>query len=129
MKKTTAQKAATYRLPETTTPEKLEMKLMNNLGTILTFGNHILAAGYFYDPTGAATTAPSTSSPPGIHTLRRRHQAGQHFGRNLHRQRPRHCLGDEPGKLKQPQHNTIGMEPEGSVPRYSRTGLFFLCSF
>ena len=26
MKKTTAQKAATYRLPETTTPEKMEMK-------------------------------------------------------------------------------------------------------
>ena len=28
MKKTTAQKAATYRLPEATTPENLEMKLM-----------------------------------------------------------------------------------------------------
>ena len=52
MKKATAQKAATYRLPETTTPENLEMKLMNNLGTILTFGDHILAAGYFYDPNG-----------------------------------------------------------------------------
>ena len=52
MKKTTAQKAATYRLPETTTPENLEMKLMNNLGTILTFGDRILAAGYFYDPNG-----------------------------------------------------------------------------
>ena len=44
MKKTTAQKAATYRLPEATTPENLEMKLMNNLGTILTFGDRILAA-------------------------------------------------------------------------------------
>ena len=52
MKKATAQKAATYRLPETTTPENLEMKLTNNLGTILTFGDHILAAGYFYDPNG-----------------------------------------------------------------------------
>ena len=52
MKKATAQKAATYRLPETTTPENLEMKLMNNLGTILTFGDRILAAGYFYDPNG-----------------------------------------------------------------------------
>ena len=52
MKKTTAQKAATYRLPEATTPENLEMKLMNNLGTILTFGDRILAAGYFYDPNG-----------------------------------------------------------------------------
>ena len=28
------------------------MKLMNNLGTILTFGDRILAAGYFYDPNG-----------------------------------------------------------------------------
>ena len=35
-----------------TTPENLEMKLMNNLGTILTFGDRILAAGYFYDPNG-----------------------------------------------------------------------------
>ena len=32
MKKTTAQKTAAYRLPEATTPENLEMKLMNNLG-------------------------------------------------------------------------------------------------
>lgn len=52
MKKTTAQKTAAYRLPEATTPENLEMKLMNNLGTILTFGDRILAAGYFYDPNG-----------------------------------------------------------------------------
>ena len=66
MKKTTAQKAATYRLPETTTPENLEMKLMNNLGTILTFGDRIIAAGYFYDPNGAATTALCTGSPPRI---------------------------------------------------------------
>ena len=52
MKKATAQKAATYRLPETATPEHLETKLMNNLCTILTFGDRILAAGYFYDPNG-----------------------------------------------------------------------------
>lgn len=45
MKKTTAQKTAAYRLPEATTPENLEMKLMNNLGTILTFGDRILAVG------------------------------------------------------------------------------------
>mgnify|MGYP000192301083 CR=1 FL=1 len=30
----------------------LEMKLMNNLGTILTFGDRILAVGYFYDSNG-----------------------------------------------------------------------------
>ena len=30
----------------------LEMKLVNNLGTILTYGDRILAAGYFYDPNG-----------------------------------------------------------------------------
>ena len=52
MKKAAAQKAKTYRLPETTTPEMLEMSLMNDRGSILTFGNHILAAGYFYDPNG-----------------------------------------------------------------------------
>jgi hypothetical protein len=52
MKKATAQKAKTYRLPETTTPEMLEMRLMNDRGSILTFGDHILAAGYFYDPNG-----------------------------------------------------------------------------
>lgn len=80
MKKATAQKAATYRLPETTTPENLEMKLMNNLGTILTFGDHILAAGYFYDPNGRSyygavyrfttgiTPAKATSSWPAFRT-------------------------------------------------------------
>ena len=52
MKKTTAQKTAAYRLPDATTPENLEMKLMNNLGTILTFGDRILAVGYFYDSNG-----------------------------------------------------------------------------
>ena len=52
MKKATAQKAKTYRLPETTTPEMLEMRLMNDRGSILTFGDLILAAGYFYDPNG-----------------------------------------------------------------------------
>ena len=34
MKKATAQKAKTYRLPETTTPEMLEMRLMNDRGSI-----------------------------------------------------------------------------------------------
>ena len=38
--------------PEATTPDNLEMTLMNNLGTIPTFGDRILAAGYFYDPNG-----------------------------------------------------------------------------
>ena len=52
MTKTTPPKTAAYRLPEATTPENLEMKLMNNLGTILTFGDRILAVGYFYDSNG-----------------------------------------------------------------------------
>ena len=52
MKKTTAQKAASYRLPETTTPEMLEVRLMNDRGTLLTFDDRILVAGYFYDPSG-----------------------------------------------------------------------------
>ena len=47
MKKTTAQKAATYRLPEATTPENLEMKLMNNLGTILTIGDSVITTYNF----------------------------------------------------------------------------------
>ena len=52
MKKTTAQKAASYRLPEATTPEMLEVRLMNDRGTLLTFDDRILVAGYFYDPSG-----------------------------------------------------------------------------
>lgn len=52
MKKATAQKAKTYRLPETTTPEMLEVRLMNDRGTLLTFDDRILVAGYFYDPNG-----------------------------------------------------------------------------
>ena len=48
MKKTTAQKAASYRLPEATTPEMLEVRLMNDRGTLLTFDDRILVAGYFY---------------------------------------------------------------------------------
>ena len=34
----------TYRLPETTTPEELEM----HWSTVLNFGNHVLLAGYYY---------------------------------------------------------------------------------
>lgn len=52
MTKNTAAKAETYRLPTTTTPESLEMRLMHNSGTILTFGEFTLAAGYSYDPSG-----------------------------------------------------------------------------
>jgi hypothetical protein len=48
----TAAKAGTYRLQKTTTPENLEMKMMNSGGTILTFGDRILVAGYYYDPNG-----------------------------------------------------------------------------
>lgn len=52
MTKNTAAKAETYRLQKTTTPEDLEMRLMHNRGTILTFGDFTLAAGYYYDPNG-----------------------------------------------------------------------------
>lgn len=45
-------KAETYRLPQITTPESLEMRLMNNRGTILTFGDRILVAGYYFNPNG-----------------------------------------------------------------------------
>lgn len=52
MKKQNTTKANTYRLHQTTTPENLEMRLMSNCDTVLTFGNRILVAGYFYDPNG-----------------------------------------------------------------------------
>lgn len=45
-------KANAYRLPKTTTPETLETNLMQNNGSVLTFGNRILATGYFYNPNG-----------------------------------------------------------------------------
>ncbi|WP_322204470.1 hypothetical protein [Acutalibacter intestini] len=52
MKKQNTNKAQTYRLPQTTTPENLETRLMLGGGTLLTFGDRILVAGYFYDPSG-----------------------------------------------------------------------------
>lgn len=52
MKKQNTAKASTYRLPTSTTPENLEMKLMYDNGVILTFNDRILVAGYFYDPNG-----------------------------------------------------------------------------
>ena len=52
MTKKTAAKADAYRLQRVTTPEELEMKMMHNSGTILTFGNFTLAAGYYYNPNG-----------------------------------------------------------------------------
>lgn len=52
MTKNTAAKAEIYRLQTTTTPESLEMRLMHNSGTILTFGEFTLAAGYSYNPNG-----------------------------------------------------------------------------
>ncbi len=45
-------KAKTYRIPATTTPEDLEMERALDNGTILTFGDRILVAGYFYNPNG-----------------------------------------------------------------------------
>ena len=52
MTKNTAAKASTYRLQTTTTPENLEMWLMHNLGTNLTYGDRVLVAGYYYNPNG-----------------------------------------------------------------------------
>ncbi len=52
MKTTNTNKASAYRLPTTTTPENLETRLMGDRGTILTFGDRILVAGYFYNPNG-----------------------------------------------------------------------------
>ena len=45
-------KASIYRLQKATTPERLEMSLMHSGGSILTFGDRILVAGYFYSPNG-----------------------------------------------------------------------------
>ena len=52
MNSNTVAKAETYRLPTASTPENLEMRLMHNSGAILTFGDRILVAGYFYSPNG-----------------------------------------------------------------------------
>ncbi len=52
MNSKTAAKADTYRLQRTTTPENLETRLMGDRGTILTFGDRILVAGYYYNPNG-----------------------------------------------------------------------------
>lgn len=52
MNSKTAAKADTYRLPTATTPENLKARMMHNSGTILTFGDRILVAGYYYDPNG-----------------------------------------------------------------------------
>ena len=48
----TAAKADAYRLQRTTTPEDLEMKMMHNGGLVITFGDRILIAGYYYRPDG-----------------------------------------------------------------------------
>ena len=45
-------KAKIYRIPTTTTPEDLEMKRTLDSRTILTFGDRVLVAGYFYNPNG-----------------------------------------------------------------------------
>lgn len=48
----TAVKAKTYHIPTTTTPEDLKMKRVLDNGTVLTFDNCILVAGYSYDSNG-----------------------------------------------------------------------------
>lgn len=45
-------KADTYRLQRITTPENLETRLLHNGGTLLTFGDRVLVAGYYYNPNG-----------------------------------------------------------------------------
>jgi hypothetical protein len=52
MKNQTTNKAQTYRLPQATTPEGLEMKMMHGGGAVLTFGDRILVAGYYFNPDG-----------------------------------------------------------------------------
>lgn len=52
MNSKTAAKADTYRLQRATTPEDLELKMMHGGGAILTFGDRILVAGYYYNPNG-----------------------------------------------------------------------------
>ena len=52
MKAKTAAKADAYRLQRVTTPEELEMKMMYNSGVVLTFGDRVLIAGYYYNPNG-----------------------------------------------------------------------------
>ena len=46
----TAAKADAYRLQRITTPEDLEMKMMHNGGVVITYGDRILIAGYYYNP-------------------------------------------------------------------------------
>ena len=48
----TAAKADAYRLQRITTPEDLEMKMMHNGGVVITYGDRILIAGYYYNPNG-----------------------------------------------------------------------------
>ena len=48
----TAAKADAYRLQRVITPEELEMKMMYNGGVVITFGDRILIAGYYYNPNG-----------------------------------------------------------------------------
>ena len=48
----TAAKADAYRLQRVTTTENLEMKMMHNGGVVITFGDRILIAGYYYQPNG-----------------------------------------------------------------------------
>lgn len=52
MNSKTAAKADIYRLQRAITPEDLELKMMHGSGTILTFSDRILVAGYYYYPNG-----------------------------------------------------------------------------
>jgi hypothetical protein len=45
--------ARTYRLPNPSTPEDLEMRFSGMDGKTLTFGDKVLVAGYYYNGRGA----------------------------------------------------------------------------
>ena len=64
-----AEDTYTYRLQRTTTPEELEMKMMHNGGAILTFGDRILIAGYYYNPNGRCYYGATYSFTTDDHTI------------------------------------------------------------
>ena len=65
----TAAKADTYRLQRLTTPEDLEMKMMHNGGVVITFGDRILIAGYYYQPNGECYSAAIYRFTTADHTI------------------------------------------------------------
>lgn len=58
----------TYCLPKLTTPEQMETRLMLNRGTVLTYGDHILATGYYYTRNGKNYYAALYTFTSGYHS-------------------------------------------------------------